>query len=89
MPTIKVPETTLSDVKSIADALGRSPHWVMLEAIKKYVDEKKREAEAEKAWLESGVDALKKAEKDGYATSAEELKAKIQSLKETSWASNT
>lgn len=89
MPTIKVPDTTMSDIKSIADDIGRSPHWVMLEAIKKYVKEKKQAAEAEKSWLESGVDALNKAEKEGYACSATELKTKIQHLKETAWVSKT
>lgn len=37
MATIKVPEEILSDIKDIADEHGRSPHWIMLEAIKKYV----------------------------------------------------
>lgn len=86
MPTIKVPEPTLSDVKHLAEAMGRSPHWVMLEAIKKYVEEQKQAAEAEKAWLEAGVAALENAEEHGYATSADELNAKIQQLKNNDWA---
>lgn len=85
MPTIKVPEKILSDIKSIADERWRSPHWIMLEAIKKYVQEAKDAIEEENAWLQSGVDALKNAEKNGYASTADELKAKIQHLKETDW----
>ena len=85
MPTIKVPEDILSDVKNIADEQGRLPHWVMLEAIKKYVHEAKQAVEDEKAWLQSGVDALKNAEINGYASTPDELKNKIQHLKETTW----
>lgn len=85
MPTIKVPEEILSDIKTIADERGRSPHWIMLEAIKKYVQDAKDAMEEEKAWLQSGVDALKNAEKNGYSSTADELKAKIQRLKETDW----
>lgn len=86
MPTIKVPDETLIDVKNIADAIGRSSHWVMLEAIKKYVEEQKALAKAEKEWLESGVAALKNAEANGYASSADEMTDKIKHLKETTWA---
>ena len=37
----------------------------------------------EEAWLQSGVEALKNAEEDGYAYTAEEMNAEIKQLKET------
>lgn len=85
MATIKVPEETLVQVKNIADYAGRSSHWVMLEAIKKYVADAQQAIEDEKAWLQSGLDALKNAEQNGYASTAEELSEKIKRLKETDW----
>jgi predicted transcriptional regulator len=85
MATIKVPEETLAEVKSIAEYTGRSSHWVMLEAIKKYVADAQQAIEDEKAWLQSGIDALKNAEKNGYASTSEELAEKIERLKETEW----
>lgn len=42
-------------------------------------------AEDEKAWLQSGIDALKDVEQNGYACTAEELDEKIAKLKKTSW----
>jgi predicted transcriptional regulator len=83
MATIKVPEEILSDIKDIADEQGRSPHWIMLEAIKKYVQEAKQAIEDEKAWLQSGVDALKNAETHGYAYTADEMNKEILQIKET------
>ena len=37
----------------------------------------------EKAWLQSGVDALKNAEANGYAYTAEEMNKELDQLKET------
>lgn len=39
----------------------------------------------EKAWLQSGIDSLKKVEKNGYVCTAEELAEKIAQLKKTDW----
>ena len=61
MATIKVPEETLAQVKTIED---------------------------EKAWLQSGIDALKDVEQNGYACTAEELDEKIAELKKTSWCTS-
>ena len=83
MTTIKLSDEVLSDVKFLAEEQGRSPHWVMLEAIKKYVREAKQAIEDEKAWLQSGVDALKNAEENGYAYTAEEMNNELDALKET------
>ncbi|PWQ98023.1 hypothetical protein [Leucothrix pacifica] len=45
-------------------------------------------AEDEKAWLQSGIYALKDAEQNGYACTAEELDQKITKLKKSDWASH-
>ena len=54
--TIKIDQTTKERLKRIADARHRTPHWMILEAIRQYVDrEEKREAfrqEGIKAWNE-------------------------------------
>ncbi len=85
MATIKVPEETLAQVKTIADHTGRSAHWIMLEAIKQYVADAQKTIEDEKAWLQSGIDALKDVEQNGYASTSAELEEKIAQLKKTDW----
>ena len=54
--TIKIDQATKERMKRLAEARHRSPHWVILEAIRQYVDrEEKREAfrqEAILAWNE-------------------------------------
>lgn len=89
MATIKVPEETLAQVKIIAGHMGGSSHWVMLEAIKQYVADAQKTTEDEKAWLQSGVDALKDVEQNGYACTAGELSEKVAQLKETDWAKSS
>ena len=83
MTTIKLTDEILGDVKLLAEEQGRSPHWIMLEAIKKYVRESKRAIEEEKAWLQSGVDALKNAEINGYARTGEKMNVELDELIET------
>jgi predicted transcriptional regulator len=42
---IKIDENTKARIRRLADACQRTPHWLMREAIKQYVDrEEKREA---------------------------------------------
>ena len=83
MTTIKLTDEILSDVKFLAEEKGRSSHWIMLEAIKKYVCESKQAIAEEKAWLQSGIDALKNAEINGYACTTEEMNDELDQLKET------
>jgi predicted transcriptional regulator len=51
---IKIDAQTKERVKRLADARNRTPHWLMREAIREYVDrEEKREAfrqSAKRAW---------------------------------------
>jgi len=54
--TIKIDQTTKERIKRLAEARHRSSHWMILEAIRQYVDrEEKREAfrqDGIKAWNE-------------------------------------
>ena len=54
--TIKIDQTTKESLKSLAEARHRSSHWMILEAIRQYLDqEEKREAfrqDGIKAWNE-------------------------------------
>ena len=54
--TIKIDPTTKERIKRLAEARHRSSHWMILEAIRQYVDrEEKREAfrqDGIKAWNE-------------------------------------
>lgn len=43
----------------------------------------KQAIEDENAWLQSGVDALKNAETNGYAYTADEMNKEILQIKET------
>ena len=83
MATIKLTDEILSDVKFLAEEKGRSPHRIMLEAIKKYVRESKQAIAEENAWLQSGIDALKNAEENGYACTTEEMNEELKQLKQT------
>ena len=48
-------------------------------------DKEEKALAKERDWLQSGIDALRNAEKNGYACTAEELAEEIQRLKETKW----
>jgi len=51
---IKIDEDTRNRIKRLADARQRSSHWLMLEAIRQYVErEEKREA-----FRQDGINAL-------------------------------
>lgn len=54
--TIKIDEYTKIRVKRLAESRHRTPHWLMQEAIREYLDrEEKREAlrqDAMRAWIE-------------------------------------
>lgn len=54
--TIKIDQGTKERMKRLADARHRTPHWMILEAIRQYVDrEEKREAfrqDGLRAWNE-------------------------------------
>ena len=60
--TIKIDQATKERMKRLAEARHRSPHWLILEAIRQYIDrEEKREDFRQggiKAWKEYQVTGL-------------------------------
>ena len=74
---IKIDADTKERVKRLADARQRTPHWLMREAIRQYVErEEKREAfrqSAIRAWDDYRADGahLTQAEADGWLAKLE------------------
>ncbi|OZA28708.1 MAG: CopG family transcriptional regulator [Hydrogenophilales bacterium 17-64-11] len=73
---IKIDEDTRNRVKRLADARQRSSHWLMLEAIRQYVErEEKREA-----FRQDGINAWNEYQKTGLHVSLEEADAWLAQL---------
>jgi predicted transcriptional regulator len=66
---IKIDEDTRNRVKRLAEARQRSSHWMMLEAIRQYVErEEKREA-----YRQDGINAWNEYQKTGLHVSGDEV----------------
>lgn len=66
---IKVDEDTRERVKRLAEARQRSSHWMMLEAIRQYVErEEKREA-----FRQDGINAWKEYQETGLHVTGDEV----------------
>ncbi len=73
---IKIDEVTRNRIKRLADARQRSSHWLMLEAIRQYVErEEKREA-----FRQDGINAWNEYQKTGLHVSLEEADAWLAQL---------
>ena len=73
---IKIDEDTRNRVKRLAEARQRSSHWLMLEAIRQYVErEEKREA-----YRQDGINAWNEYQKTGLHVSQEEADAWLAQL---------
>ena len=73
---IKIDEDTRNRVKRLAEARHRSSHWMMLEAIRQYVErEEKREA-----YRQDGINAWNEYQKTGLHVSLEEADAWLAQL---------
>jgi predicted transcriptional regulator len=73
---IKIDEDTRNRVKRLAEARQRSSHWMMLEAIRQYVErEEKREA-----YRQDGINAWNEYQKTGLHLSLEEADAWLAQL---------
>jgi len=73
---IKIDEDTRNRIKRLADARQRSSHWLMLEAIRQYVErEEKREA-----FRQDGINAWNEYQKTGLHVSLEEADAWLAEL---------
>ncbi len=66
---IKIDEDTRNRVKRLAEARQRSSHWMMLEAIRQYVDrEEKREA-----FRQDGINAWSEYQATGLHVTGDEV----------------
>ena len=73
---IKIDEDTRERVKRLAEARRRSSHWMMLEAIRQYVErEEKREA-----FRQDGINAWKEYQETGLHVTLEEADAWLARL---------
>ena len=73
---IKIDEDTRNRIKRLADARQRSSHWVMLEAIRQYVErEEKREA-----FRQDGIRAWNEYQATGQHVNLEEADAWLAQL---------
>ncbi|MHB1531239.1 CopG family ribbon-helix-helix protein [Acidithiobacillus sp.] len=74
--TIKIDPTTKERVKRLADMRHRSPHWMILEAIRQYVDrEEKREA-----FRQAGINAWNEYQATDLHVTQEEAEAWLAQL---------
>ncbi len=74
--TIKIDKATKERMKRLAEARHRSPHWLILEAIRQYVDrEEKRED-----FRQSGIKAWKEYQATGLHLTLEEADAWLARL---------
>lgn len=75
---IKIEPEIKARVKRLADARHRTPHWLMREAIRQYVErEEKREA-----LRQNGIDAWNAYQTTGLHVTAEEADAWLAKLEE-------
>lgn len=76
--TIKLDESTKERLKRIAEIRHRSPHWMILEAVRQYVDrEEKREA-----FRQDGIKAWREYRATGLHVTFEEADAWLERLEE-------
>jgi predicted transcriptional regulator len=67
--TIKIDQETRERVKRLADARHRTPHWMILEAVRQYVDrEEKRET-----FRQDGILAWNEYQEAGLHVSGDEV----------------
>jgi predicted transcriptional regulator len=74
--TIKIDEATKKRLKRIAELRHRSPHWMILEAVRQYVDrEEKREA-----FRQDGIKVWREYQATGLHVTFEEADAWLEKL---------
>ncbi len=67
--TIKIDQDTKARVKRLADARHRTPHWMILEAVRQYVEkEEKREA-----FRQDGIQAWNEHQETGLHVTGDEV----------------
>jgi len=74
--TVRLDETTKKRLKRIAELRNRSPHWMILEAVRQYVDrEEKREA-----FRQDGIKAWREYQATGLHVTSEEADVWLEKL---------
>ena len=74
--TLKIEPVAKGRVQRLADARQRSSHWLMLEAIRQYVDRK----EVREAFLQDGMKAWNDYQATGLHVTMEEADAWLSTL---------
>lgn len=72
--SIKLDPNMKDRVQRVADTMRRTPHWVMKEAVEKYITD----AERREAWERESLEALKEFDETGLHVTGEEVMAWLE-----------
>ena len=73
--SIKLDPNMKDRVQRVADSMRRTPHWVMKEAVEKYI----ADAERREAWERDSLEALKELDETGLHVTGDEVIAWLES----------
>ncbi len=73
--SIKLDPDMKDRVQRVAESMRRTPHWVMKEAVEKYITD----AERREAWERDSLEALKEMDETGLHVTSEEVMVWLQS----------
>jgi predicted transcriptional regulator len=73
--SIKLDPDMKDRVQRVADSMRRTPHWVMKEAVEKYITD----AERREAWERDSLEALKEMDETGLHVTGEEMMVWLES----------
>ena len=73
--SIKLDPNMKDRVQRVADSMRRTPHWVMKEAVEKYVTD----AERREAWERDSLEALRELDETGLHVTGEEVMVWLES----------
>ena len=73
--SIKLDPNMKDRVQRVADSMRRTPHWVMKEAVEKYITD----AERREAWERESLEALNELDETGLHVTGEEVMAWLES----------
>jgi predicted transcriptional regulator len=73
--SIKLDPDMKDRVLRVAESMRRTPHWVMKEAVEKYITD----AERREAWERDSLEALREMDETGLHVTGEEVMAWLES----------
>jgi predicted transcriptional regulator len=73
--SIKLDPDMKDRVLRVAESMRRTPHWVMKEAVEKYITD----AERREAWERDSIEALKEMDETGLHVTGEEVMVWLES----------